>query len=225
MTMTPIHHFSYHCPNCATTNRIHRERCRWNGTHIHEFEKRYIDILSALLERKAVRNVHGDPTIPMDADWLKTHITEEYGNWDTKHDACLDRLRDESYVVEMDGDLVLLSPDEQRDHVSPASIGGALEAVHEYGACDGCLDNGISAIISWCEMSDFDWDRTREFALDWLDETGTWERGGFEESSPEALVEKKKHIHEQGVGWKTFAKRTAEVMMSEGYIDEEIDLR
>jgi len=51
-------------------------------------------------------------------------------------------------------------------------------------------------------MVGLDWPETRENVIDWLHESGTWARGGFEESSPEELVDTKQHVHEEGYGWK-----------------------
>jgi len=66
----------------------------------------------------------------------------------------------------------------------------------------GCHDHAVFAMVAWYEMVDLSWQETKENVVTWLRESGTWDRGGFEESSPEALVESKRHVYDAGYGWK-----------------------
>jgi hypothetical protein len=50
-------------------------------------------------------------------------------------------------------------------------------------------------------MVGFSWEETRERVVAWLEESGAWDRGGFEESSPEGVVDNKRHVYESGYGW------------------------
>ena len=77
-----------------------------------------------------------------------------------------------------------------------------IKTIYEKGSVPGCHDNSVFALIAWYEMVGLSWDETREHVVEWLHETGTWARGGFEESSPEELVDSKRHVYEQGYGWK-----------------------
>jgi hypothetical protein len=67
-------------------------------------------------------------------------------------------------------------------------------------------------MIAYYEMVGLTWPETRENVVDWLRESGTWDRGGFEESSPEELVTKKRHVYEQGYGWKQAAREAKAVI-------------
>lgn len=194
---------NYSCPYCRTTNRIHAEDCRFSGIDIHTIEKAHTDILSILTRAPQTlpdlrENVHGD--------WGEVHAAV----FDTKFvdGDRLDKLGEVDQGETSRPVYKLKTPDEiksQQKHPSHPS----LETIYENGAVDGCLDNALISLIGYWEMIDINWDETRELALDWLDRTGTWERGSFEESSPEELVESKKHVHEEGYGWKQSAQAAA----------------
>lgn len=208
--------FSYRCPGCYVTNRLHKDNCDYSDVHPHDWERAYVDIVSVLIQRKTVRNA-GDVDLPMNYEWIRD-ATEH--TWTPLYDACLGLLKRENYVIKDDADrLVILSPSQRKDRQTPSH--GDIELIHEFGTCDGALDHGTSAMVSWCEMSEFDWERTREFVIDWLRETGTWERGSFEEPDPETLVDDKKHIHDNGVGWKNFAENTVRQMVDSGHIPDD----
>jgi hypothetical protein len=71
-------------------------------------------------------------------------------------------------------------------------------------------------MIAWYEMVGLSWEETRENVVEWLHESGTWDRGGFEEATPEALVDRKRHVYEAGYGWKEKADAAKRVIERSG---------
>jgi hypothetical protein len=61
-------------------------------------------------------------------------------------------------------------------------------------------------------MVGLSWAETKENVVTWLEDSGTWDRGGFEETSPSELVEKKRHVYEAGYGWKEKAESAKRVV-------------
>ena len=199
----------YHCPGCYTTNRMHGEQCEHEQADIHEIEQAWVQIVARLAAWTAPNPDEGTSVERLQAD---------IADWGELHESVLDELEHQSQVVRSDGHIRLLSDAERKEMVHPT--GGDLALVMEHGACDGCLDYGVSAVISWHEMEGFDWDETKERTIDWLNRTGTWERGDFEEPSPARLVESKKHIWTEGHGWAKFARNTVQRMKDAGYIED-----
>jgi len=74
----------------------------------------------------------------------------------------------------------------------------------------------VFALIAWYEMVGLSWEETRERVVRWLRESGTWDRGGFEEATPEELVDAKRHVYEQGYGWKEKARAAKAVIDRRG---------
>jgi hypothetical protein len=105
----------------------------------------------------------------------------------------------------------LLSPEEYREEVSEPQM-EPIRTVYEKGSVSGCHDNAVFAMVAFYEMVGMSWEETREHVLRWIDETGTWERGGFVESDPEQLVDQKRHVYESGYGWKEKAKAAKKVI-------------
>ena len=147
------------------------------------------------------------------------------GDWGALHAAALSLLRDEYRVFEVgsgdeadeaanrvrgdDGDLALTSPEQRREHLSQPDR-EPLRTIYREGSVPGCHDNAVFAMIAYYEMVGFSWRETKGKVVEWLHDSGTWTRGGFEESSPEELVASKRHVYEEGYGWKekaTAAKR------------------
>jgi len=87
-----------------------------------------------------------------------------------------------------------------------------LRTIYEKGSVHGAHDNSVFALIAYYEMVGLSWEETRENVIEWLRESGTWQRGGFEEDSPEELVDAKQHVYEQGYGWKEKAKAAKAVI-------------
>ena len=207
---------TYHCPGCHTTNQIHTSGCRYGESDIHTIESVMATILALVTSKTAVSQVMDGSTTA--AGTTEPSLRETFDDWGPLHDGVLRSLVTGGYV-ERDGDtLRALDEAERKDHIQPT--GGDIGLVLQYGACNGCLDHGVSAVVSWHEMEGFSWEETKERAIEWLHETGTWERGEFAEPTPEALVESKAHIHQEGHGWATFAENTARRMRDAGYLDE-----
>ncbi|QZA87545.1 hypothetical protein K0C01_06890 [Salinarchaeum sp. IM2453] len=186
-------HFKYPCPDCRSTTDLHDPDCAFGGMSRTEIEKAYTDILAVL------------STGPSGTTTLRRRSDE----WSELHDAALQKLRQEHRVEENDGMLEMLTPEERTDRVSVPTQ-EPLRTIYEHGSVPGCHDNSVFALISYYEMVGFSWEETRDKVIDWLRESGAWDRGGFEEASPEELVDKKRHVYETGYGWKekaTAAKR------------------
>lgn len=189
--------FDYPCPDCRTTNSLHEAGCRFEGTSWPRIEKAYVDVIAALSTR------------PHEPDALREVV---HGDWGRLHAAALDQLEHEQRVRERDdGRLELLTAAEYRDLVSEPTR-EPMQTIYREGSVPGCHDNAVFAMIAWYEMVGLSWAETKENVLEWLRESGTWDRGGFEESSPEELVEKKRHVYEQGYGWKEKAQAAKRVI-------------
>ncbi|MFB6170379.1 MAG: hypothetical protein ABEJ06_04445 [Haloarculaceae archaeon] len=178
--------FEYPCPGCRTTSNLHATDCRFDGTRRAAIEKAYTDILARLSTR------------PLPESDL---LDQVHGDWDELHAAALDRLRHERRVTTDGGRLRLLSAEEYREEVSEPHQ-EPLATIYRKGSVPGAHDNSVFALIAWYEMVGLSWPETRRNVLDWLEESGTWARGGFEEPTPEELVDSKRHVYEAGYGWK-----------------------
>lgn len=186
-------HFGYPCPGCRSTTDLHDPSCRFSGASRSEIEKAYTDILAILTLGPAAGE----------------ELRRESPEWSPLHDAVLDQLRQEERIQEVDGVLELLTPEERRDRVSTPTM-EPLKTIYEEGSVPGCHDNAVFSMIAYYEMVGLSWEETRERVIEWLEESGAWGRGGFKESSPRELVDKKRHVYEAGYGWKekaTAAKR------------------
>ncbi|MEZ3116252.1 hypothetical protein RYH80_10055 [Halobaculum sp. MBLA0147] len=191
--------FAYPCPGCRTTNSLHDVDCEFEGTDWHEIERAYTDLLSVLT---------GDP---VSESTLRHAIPDGPEAWSGLHRAALDVLEREGRVQETNGGLELLSAEAYREQVSEPTV-EPVATVYREGSYPGAHDNAVFAMIAFYEMVGLSWSETRDNVIDWLHETGTWERGGFEESSPAELVNKKRHVYEAGYGWKEKAKAAKRVI-------------
>lgn len=179
--------FSYPCPGCRTTNSLHEPDCRFEGTPWPTIEKAYIDTLAVLTAEELTE---AELRAAVDAEWSD------------RHTAALATLKSLNRIEQTDdGTLRLLTAAEYAEQVSEPSI-EPMATIYEHGSVPGCHDNAVFAMIAWYEMVDLSWPETKENVVTWLRESGAWERGGFEESSPEELVESKRHVYESGYGWK-----------------------
>lgn len=113
--------------------------------------------------------------------------------------------------------LLLVPPDEIADRIEPTD--GPMRTVYEYGSVAGAHDNSVFAMIAYYESKGLSWEDTRRQVINWLEESGTWDRGGFEESSPEALVDAKRHVYEAGYGWLEKAKAAKRVIENSTLVD------
>ncbi|WP_418280118.1 DUF7474 family protein [Halorubrum sp. DTA98] len=180
--------FRYPCPGCRTTNSLHDVDCEFEGTSWPTIEKAYTDLLAVLT---AEREGMSEPMLREAAD----------GSWGGLHKAALAALEREQRIVREDGTLRLLTAAQFKELVSEPTR-EPMRTVYTHGSVPGCHDNAVFAMIAWYEMVGLSWPETKENVVEWLRDSGAWDRGGFEESSPEELVEKKRHVYEQGYGWK-----------------------
>jgi hypothetical protein len=192
--------FRYPCPGCRTTNNLHDPDCRFAGRPHHDVEKAYVDVLAVLT----------DDENAMPEDTLRAIVDDRYG-WSALHAAALDRLRRDERVDETDRGLVVPPPEERRDRLREPDQ-DPLATIYHRGSVPGCHDNAVFAMIAYYEMVGFTWSETRELVVEWLRESGAWARGGFEEASPEELVDSKRHVYEAGYGWKEKAKAAKSVI-------------
>jgi hypothetical protein len=182
--------YAYRCPDCRTTSNLHDPDCRYDGTPWTEIERAYTDVLAVLSAGATPRR----------------NVREAVESWDRLRRDALGRLIQEQRVRETPGGaLELLSPAEFREAVS-APDREPLKTIYEKGSVPGSHDNAVFALIAFYEMVGLSWEESRERVLEWLHESGTWDRGGFEEDSPEELVDSKRHVYEQGYGWKEKAR-------------------
>ncbi|MFQ3284460.1 MAG: hypothetical protein ACI9TI_001692 [Natronomonas sp.] len=187
----------YRCPDCRTTSNLHDPGCEFEGTDRRHIEKAYTDLLGALSAR----------TFP-DEDALREAVPER---WSGLHAAVFGRLRSDQRVVDEEGSLRLLAPDEYTDRVSRPTF-EPLKTIYENGSVPGAHDHSVFAMVAFYEMVGLSWEEARENTVEWLQESGTWDRGGFDESSPEKLVDSKRHVYEQGYGWKQAATEAKAVI-------------
>jgi hypothetical protein len=179
--------FSYPCPGCRTTNSLHEPDCRFEGTPWPTIEKAYIDCLAVLTAEELTEEALRDA---VDTEWSDLHT------------AALATLKSLNRIDQADdGTLRLLTAAEYAEQVSEPSI-EPMATIYEHGSVPGCHDNAVFAMIAWYEMVDLSWPETKDNVVTWLRESGAWDRGGFEESSPEELVENKRHVYKAGYGWK-----------------------
>jgi hypothetical protein len=187
----------YRCPGCRTTSNLHDPGCEFEGTDRVHIEKAYTDLLAALSARDYA-----------DEEALREAVP---GRWSGLHAAVLSRLRGDQRVVTEDGRLRLLSAEQYKERVSHPTF-EPLKTIYEEGSVPGAHDNSVFSLIAFYEMVGLSWEEARENTVAWLESSGTWDRGGFEEDTPEELVESKKHVYVQGYGWKEKAQAAKSVI-------------
>ena len=188
--------FDYPCPGCRATNSLHDVDCRFEGTPWPEIEKAYTDVVSLLSV-----GPRPEEAIPH----------EVHGEWSPLHQAALERLQREERVTESEEGLRLLTAAEYKELISEPSR-EPMKTIYREGSVPGCHDNAVFAMIAWYEMVGLSWAETKENVVRWLRESGAWTRGGFEEATPEELVENKRHVYEAGYGWKEKAEAAKHVI-------------
>lgn len=200
--------YGYRCPRCRTKNTLHEGDCRYRSLKDGVIEEAHIDIISSLSLTRLTED----------------ELASETANgWSQVHDDVLGLYQKEGRITtqqrETDEDddevetvLYLRTAQEYRDQLVPTEA--HIKTVWEHGPIDGCKDNALTAVISWHEWREFSWEATRERVVDWLRDTRAWERGSWEESSPEEVVDSKKHVHEESYGWKEKAISAKRVIES-----------
>jgi len=188
--------FEYPCPGCRTRTNLHDADCEFDGVAWTDIEAAYVDILSRL---------SADPH-------TQTQLRDDIETWGGLHAAGLSRLRADQRV---DGDddepLELLTAAEYKERVTHPTM-EPLQTIYENGSVHGAHDNAVFALVAFYEMVGLSWMETREQLLTWLEESGTWARGGFEESSPAELVDSKRHVYERSYGWKQAGREAKAVI-------------
>lgn len=187
--------FEYPCPGCRTRTNLHNADCDFDGVRWTDIEAAYVDLL-AYLSRG-----------PM----TETEVRAAIDDWGGLHAAALSRLRGDQRVDDDDGELELLDAETYRERVTHPTM-EPLKTIYERGSVHGAHDNAVFALVAFYEMVGLSWEEAREQMLTWLEESGTWARGGFEEASPEELVDSKRHVYERGYGWKQAGEEAKNVI-------------
>ncbi|WP_096390270.1 DUF7474 family protein [Halopenitus persicus] len=197
--------FRYPCPGCHTTNSLHEVDCEFEGVDWPRIERAYTDLLAVLTrEPEGITEPELRAAVPDD--------------WSGIHAAALGLLEREQRVVRDDGEegpLRLLTAAEFKERVSEPTR-EPMRTIYVRGSVPGCHDNAVFAMIAWYEMVGLSWSETKEHVIDWLETSGAWDRGGFEESSPAELVESKRHVYDAGYGWKEKAQAAKRVIERHG---------
>lgn len=200
---------NYPCPDCGTTNSIHNPTCDHCYTSRAQVEKAYIDILSHLSVEAVAK------------DQLQNDI---YNEWGELHEAVLTSLISAGLItLTSDMELQLVSLDTAHDPIDPQY--DPLRTLFQHGSVPGAHDNAIFALIAWYEARGLSWKETKENVIEWMHSTGSWDRGGFEESTPEEVLEKKKHVYDgpgngDGYGWRSRAEQAKKVIDTHTSADE-----
>ncbi|MFW6449386.1 MAG: DUF7474 family protein [Halobacteriota archaeon] len=196
-------YFGFPCPGCGAGGAVHDPACDFADRDRDAIERAYIDVVAHLADA------------PVDEAALRTTV----GRWTRLHAAALGRLRREGRVRrEDDGTLVVTSGADQAERLIEPNV-EPIRTLHRHGSVPGCHDNAVFAMIAWYEMVGLSWAETRERVLEWLERTGTWARGGFDEATPEQLVDNKRHVYEQGYGWREKAEAAKRVVERELNLD------
>lgn len=177
--------FEYPCPGCRTRSNLHDADCGFDGVQWTDIEGAYVDLLARLSRRP----------------WSEEALRADIDDWGGLHAAALSRLRGDQRVDEKGNELELLTAAEYKERVTEPTM-EPLKTIYEKGSVPGAHDHSIFALIAFYEMVGLSWEETKEQMLVWLAESDTWTRGGFEEETPEELIESKKHVYDQGYGWK-----------------------
>ncbi|MFW6448040.1 MAG: DUF7474 family protein [Halobacteriota archaeon] len=196
-------YFGFPCPGCGARGAVHDHECDFADRDRGTIERAYIDVVAHLADA------------PTDEAGLRVAV----GRWTGLHAAALGRLRREGRVHRGDdGTLEIASGADQAERLIEPDV-EPIRTIHRHGSVPGSHDNAVFAMIAWYEMVGLSWEETRERVLEWLDRTGTWARGGFEEPTPERLVDAKRHVYEQGYGWREKAEAAKRVVERELKLD------
>ncbi len=206
--------FNYPCPSCSSESNIHESNCDFSSENRSTIESAYIDILSEL----AIADRTANSLTGMDT-------------WSTLHEECLQRLENDQRIIDIQSEkgkelfgktnitndnktvYRLLTRTQWKEIVSTPTM-EPLKTIYEQGSYPGCHNNAVFALIAFYEMIGLSWEETKRQVINWIHESDTWERGGFEENTPEELLEKNKYIYERGYGWKDKGEAAKSVIES-----------
>lgn len=213
--------FTYPCPNCGSTSELHPDTCNYyNEDEIGEndemgrkidfsrteIEQAYVDIITALSFRDFVGGDLVDKLDHIDSkllsDCLHYLVTQNrvFDLTDTELMSELESIDPETVPDDANVYYHLPTHAEWKTAVSYPSF-EPLKTIYEEGSYPGCHDNAVFALVAYFQMVGLTWDETVDMVEEWFDETGTWERGGFEEDTPRELIEDKKHVYDNEYGW------------------------
>jgi hypothetical protein len=189
-------HFGYPCPGCRSRDNLHEPGCQFAGRDANEIVRAYVDVVATLSVE------------PVDEESLPSATPE----WSALHRQALEVLTEDHRVKEDEGgNLVVVPPEERKERLREPDY-EPLSTIYHEGSVPGAHDNSVFALVAFYEMVGFTWPETKRLVVEWLHESGTWARGGFEESSPTELVENKRHVYEEGYGWKEKARAAKSVI-------------
>lgn len=189
-------YFRFPCPGCGATSAVHDHACGFADRDRAAIERAYIDVVATL----------GDA--PRTEDDLRSTVDR----WSGMHTAALNRLRREGRIRRTDdGGLEVAPGAVQAERLIEPTV-EPIATIYRHGSVPGCHDNALFAMIAWYEMVGLSWSETRERVMEWLEESGTWARGGFDEPTPGDLVDGKRHVYEQGYGWREKAEAAKRVV-------------
>ena len=202
---------------------MHDISCSYDGMDPAIYEKCYTDILSILSSHGAKRRSYDlDPSIPKAK--LKNRIANLPGTetWLGLHDECLTELNNHRVVLFTGSGIRLADYEERVERVIPTF--DPLKTIYEHGPVSGGLDYGVYTMVSWCSLKSMTWEQTFNFVSEWLDESGSWEREDWSERSITEVVNGKKRIWRNDMGWGDMARAAAEVIR-ESDVEKQLDAR
>lgn len=185
---------------------LHGRDCGFDHHDRADIERAQTDILATVSTGPTTRSA------------LQTAIDRP---WTDLHEASLRMLvRDARIDIDRSGGddtLRLVAPDDIADRIEPTDE--PLRTIYEHGSVAGAHDNSVFAMVAYYASKGLTWEDTRRQVLNWLEESGTWARGGFEEPTPEALVDDKRHVYEEQYGWLEKAKAAKRVIDNSHLVD------
>lgn len=204
--------WTYPCPGCGSQTAVHHPGCEYVGTDSSTLKRAYIDVITVLLDAPG----------GLAFDALASRVTSmlDGEGWRAVHEDALHELKRQRFVEEVNGTITFRHPDERAGELVPTFE--PMRTVYECGPVDGCKDNAVYSMVSWCEMKDLDWDQTCAFVRRWLEETGGWDRGDWAESSIGELLTNKRHVHREGLGWMNKAE-AAQHVIENSDVDPQLD--
>lgn len=200
--------FEYPCPDCGVTKNAHPFDCEYKDHDIEEIRKAYTDILSVLVSYGSVMHtMHSPEGLPFERlrenvnQMLQNQPPKHRGMWRSLHTDCLHELKNSRRVGEDEskGGVYLKTIQERQRDIIP--MFEPLQTIYEYGPADGCKDYAVYSMVSWCEFVGLDWEQTKNFVTEWLEETGGWEELSWGERSIDELLRNKRHVHKKGLAW------------------------
>lgn len=218
--------FTYCCPACGCTNGVHEVDCKHEFVPLSRFEKCYIDILSSLMHHTAAMKTYDAP-VTISESMLKRRVEDVQGEdtknpWLSEHQECLEQLITARHITRTGDGLRLTRPEERAAEVIPTFE--PVQTIYECGPVDGAKDYSVYTMVSWCSLKELTWEQTQNFCTEWLRETGAWDRCSWGEGSIAELLDDKRHVWQNDMGWGDYADIAAREIQSHD-IEPQIDVR